>query len=282
MKQTLIKVARANFILFVVTSKILAFLVLWTVPSFSHELWLEPKAFHLNTNETLEVNIKLGEKMQGANLAFIPKNFEEFFWSQNGVKNIVKSNLGDRPALSERVIEEGLVSVVYVSKPSTLMYKTLGKFEKFANHKNFGPVKKWHLEYGFPETDFFETYRRFAKLIVGIGSSPGNDNNFGMTTELILLNNPFEDKNKDFVKLKLIYNGQPRKSAQVEIFERTEAGIVRITTAKTSDDGTVTVPIKRGAAYLFDAVKLRRVEPSKNQRAVWETLWASLMVKIPK
>ena len=79
MTQTLIKVARANFILFMVTSKILAFLVLWTVPTFPHELWLEPKKFHLNTNETLEVNIKLGEKMQGANLAFIPKNFEEFF-----------------------------------------------------------------------------------------------------------------------------------------------------------------------------------------------------------
>ena len=85
---------------------------------------MEPKDFYLNTNETLEVNIKLGEKMQGANLAFIPKNFEEFFWTQNGVKNIVKSSLGDRPALSEKVIEEGLASVVYVSKPSILMYKT--------------------------------------------------------------------------------------------------------------------------------------------------------------
>ena len=282
MRQTLIKVARANFILFIFTSKTLAFSVLWTVPSFPHELWLEPKDFHLNTNETLEVNIKLGEKMQGANLAFIPKNFEEFFWTQNGVKNIVKSSLGDRPALSEKVIEEGLASVVYVSKPSILMYKTLGKFEKFAKHKNLGPVKQWHQEYGFPEKKFFETYRRFAKLIVGIGSSLGNDNYFGMTTELILLNNPFKYKTQDFVKLKLIYNGQPRKSAQVEIFERLETGIVRITTTKTSDDGIVTVPIKRGAAYLFDAVKLRRVEPSKSQRAVWETLWASLMVEIPK
>ena len=79
MKQTLIKVARNNFILFTVTSKILAFLVLWTVPSFPHELWLEPEAFHLNINETLEVNIKLGEKMQGANLAFIPKILKSFF-----------------------------------------------------------------------------------------------------------------------------------------------------------------------------------------------------------
>ena len=79
MKQALTRIARANFILLIVMSKILTFVVLSTGSTFSHELWLEPKVFTLNTNETLKVNIKLGEKMQGANLAFIPKNIDEFF-----------------------------------------------------------------------------------------------------------------------------------------------------------------------------------------------------------
>ena len=237
--------------------------------------------FTLNTNETLKVNIKLGEKMQGANLAFIPKNIEEFFWSQNGKKNIVESRLGDRPAFSKKIVKDGLISIVYVSKPSTLMYRTFEKFEKFANHKSLGPVKQWHSEYGFPEKNFFETYRRFAKAIVGVGSSLGNDKYFGLTTEFILLNNPFEDSTQNFLKLKLVYEGRPRKSAQVEVFERSDVGAVRITTTKTSDDGIAIVPIKRGSVYLFDAVKLRPAEQTTEQQAVWETLWASLMVKIP-
>ena len=53
------------------------------------------------------------------------------------------------------------------------------KFEKFANHKDLGPVKKLHTSLGFPEKNFIETYRRFAKVIVGVGSSSGRDTNFG-------------------------------------------------------------------------------------------------------
>ena len=276
------KIARANFILFVVTSKIVAFAILSTFSAFSHELWLEPKVFTLNTNETLKVNIKLGEKMEGVNLAFIPKNIEEFFWSQDGVKNIVRSGLGDRPAFSKKMVEEGLTSIVYVSKPATLMYRKFEKFEKFASHKDLGPVKKWHVEYGFPEKDFFETYRRFAKAIVGVGSSSGNDNYFGLTTEFILLNNPFENRIHDFLKLKLVYEGKPRKRAQVKVFERSDTGAVRITNTKTSHDGIAIVPIKRGSVYLFDAVKLRPAKQSIDQKTVWETLWASLMIEVPK
>ena len=51
---------------------------------------------------------------------------------------------------------------------------------------------------------------------------------------------------------------------------------------KTSDDGIAIVPIKRGSVYLFDAVKLRPAEQTTEQQADWETLWASLMVKIPR
>ena len=105
--------------------------------------------------------------------------------------------------------------------------------------------------------------------------------NFGLTTEFILLNNPFEDSNQDFVKLKLVYEGKPRKRAQVEVFERSDAGTVRVITTKTSDEGIAVVPIKRGSVYLFDAVKLRPAEHSTDKRAVWETLWASLVVKVP-
>ena len=262
--------------------KILAFAVLSTISAFSHELWLEPKVFTLNTNETLKVNIKLGEKMQGVNLAFIPKNIEEFFWSQNGAKSIVQSRLGDRPAFSKKIFDEGLTSIVYVSKPSIVMYRTFEKFDKFASHKKLGPVKQWHSEYGFPEKNFFETYRRFAKAIVSVGSGSGNDSYFGLTTEFILLNNPFEDSIQDFVKLKLVYEGKPRKKAQVEVFERSDTGTVRIITTKTSDDGIAVVPIKRGSMYLFDAVKLRPAKNSTDRRAVWETLWASLVIKVPK
>jgi len=100
-------------------------------------------------------------------------------------------------------------------------------------------------------------------------------------TEFILLNNPYTDKSQNFVKLKLNYQGNPRSNAQVEVFERSLDNTVSIFTTKTSKDGIVKIPVKKGYDYLFDAVKLRKANPSSKQKAVWETLWAALMISIP-
>ena len=247
----------------------------------SHEMWLEPKAFQLNTTDLLEVNIKLGEKLQGINLPFI-SNYEEFYWSQGGEKVSIESRLGDRPAFSEIIGRDGLTSIVYVSKSSNLTYKEFEKFEKFSEHKDLGPVRQMHQKYGFSFSNFSETYRRFVKAIVGIGSAQGNDTYFGLITEFVLLNNPYEDNSKDVVELKLIYQEKPRRNAQVEVFERSPLGTVKIFKVKTSGDGVVVIPVKRGYEYLFDAVKLRKAKQSPGQVAVWETLWAALMIKIPQ
>ena len=104
-------------------------------------MWLEPKEFQLNTTDLLEVNIKLGEKLQGINLPFIP-NYEEFYWSQGGEKVSIESRLGDRPAFSEIIGRDGLTSIVYVSKSSNLTYKEFDKFEKFSKDKDLGPVRE--------------------------------------------------------------------------------------------------------------------------------------------
>lgn len=231
----------------------------------------------------LEVNIKLGEKLVGIRLPFIPNNINEFFWSQNGEKHVVRSRLGDRPAFSEVITEDGLTSVVYTSNASTLTYRRFEKFEKFALHKDLGPVRLLHSENSFPETNFSETYRRFAKVIVGIGSSMGTDTYFGLATEFVLLNNFYVDNTENVVKIKLLYQGEPRANTQVEVFERSTSGTVNITTTRTSNNGIAVIPIRSGYEYLFDAVKLRRAKPSLVQEGVvWETLWASLMIKIPR
>ena len=99
--------------------------------------------------------------------------------------------------------------------------------------------------------------------------------------EFILLNNPYTDKRQNFVKLKLNYQGNPRSNAQVMVFERSLDNTVSIFTTKTSKDGIIKIPVKKGYDYLFDAVKLRKANPSSKLKAVWETLWAALMISIP-
>ena len=76
-------------------------------------------------------------------IGHIPNDVEEFFWSQNGKKFNVNSRLGDSPAFSENINDNGLTSIVYISKPSFLTYDTMEKFEKFANHKDLDLSKNY-------------------------------------------------------------------------------------------------------------------------------------------
>ena len=137
--------------LFIVQLFTLIVFVYFVSYSYSHEMWLETETFQIDKNENLEVNIKIGEKLQGSNRPYIPNDVEEFYWSQNGKKFNVNSRLGDSPAFSENISDSGLTSIVYISKSSFLTYDTMEKFEKFANHKDLGPVKKLHASLGFPE-----------------------------------------------------------------------------------------------------------------------------------
>ena len=62
-----------------------------------------------------------------------------------------------------------------------------------------------------------------------------------------MLNNPYTDKVvKIFVKLKLNYQGNPRSNAQVMVFERSLDNTVSIFTTKTSKDGIIKIPVKKG------------------------------------
>ena len=75
--------------------------------------------------------------------------------------------------------------------------------------------------------------------------------------------------------------GASKRSAKEVMKKFSTKNLFRHFTNKTTIEGIVIIPIKKGYDYLFDAVKLRKVDPLSNQKAVWETLWASLMINIP-
>ena len=95
-------------------------------------------------------------------------------------------------------------------------------------------------KYGFSFSNFSETYRRFVKAIVGIGSAQGNDSYFGLTTEFVLLNNPYEDNRKDIVELKLIYQEKPELLSKEDYDEIHSTVVKRV--LSTNNEPWNTIP----------------------------------------
>lgn len=81
--------------------------------------------------------------------------------------------------------------------------------------------------------------------------------------------------------MRVLYEGAPRKNAQVELFEKAPDGEVSVTLHRTNAVGEARLPMKPDHAYLVDAVVMRPVAAQNGDGPVWESLWASLTFQVP-
>ena len=190
----------------------------------------------------------------------------------------VDGRLGDIPAVSLTAQDAGLAVLAYVSTQNRLTYTDAEKFEAFCTHKDFPEVLEQHVARGLPETGFREGYLRYAKALVAIGDGAGSDTDLGMETEFVALDNPYVPDFDGVMDVELLYQGEPRADAQIEVFERAPDGTVAIMTTRTDANGIGAVAVKPEHTYLFDAVVMREPDAATAEAdgIVWQSLWAAL------
>ncbi|PRY75052.1 putative GH25 family protein [Yoonia maritima] len=265
--------------------RILALLFsLLAVPATAHEFWLEPTAYQIAADGTLEAHIVNGQNFAGTNQVFFPQRFEHFAIIAGGTGASVRGRAGDRPALNQAPVAQGLNVIAYQARNATVDYATWEKFQNFVDHKDFGDVLTRQRERELPESNFKEVYSRYSKTLIGVGSAAGTDHRVGLETELVALTNPYTDDLDNGFTVQLFYHQDVRANVQIEVFDKAPDGTVEVSYFQTNDEGIATFPITGGNSYMVDAVMLR--EPSDELQeqtgAVWETLWANLTFGTPE
>lgn len=252
-------------------------------PVAAHELWLEPLAYQVEPDGQLQARIINGEGFSGTALPYLPQRFQHFVLSTETRNITVPGRAGDAPGLNMAATEEGLHVVAYQSRPQSISYETWEKFQKFADHKDFGDVRTRHDARGLPAEGFKESYIRFSKTLIGVGTAAGADKRMGLETEMVALTNPYTDDLSDGMRLQLFYGQDVRANVQIEVFEKAPGVDVKITLVRTDDNGIATIPVRSGMSYQLDAVVLREPSPAvaDNTGAAWETLWANLTFQAP-
>ena len=225
-----------------------------------------------------------GQGFNGIEIGYFDDRIRVFDWIQNKIRSGVDSRAGDFPAMSMVAKDDGLIVLAYESTPSTLQYNDWEKFVAFAKHKDFRDAVALHNDRNLPTERFNELYTRYCKSLIGVGNSAGQDANTNLETEFIALNNPYTDDLSDGFSVKLLYQGNLRKHAQVEVFERGPDNKVEVSYLRSDAQGLATIPVKPGHTYLLDAVVLRKPEAdlAQQKNVAWETLWASMTFAVPK
>jgi len=250
--------------------------------SVSHELWLDSNSFQIKTGKILDIDIRNGENFEGINLSFFSNRIKQFFWVQDEKRANVTSRMGDVPAMRVPMDHDGLVSVVYESTPSFLIYTEWKKFVNFVKQKDLGDALERHTLNSWPKNRFKEIYHRYSKALIGVGSADGADQNFGLAMEFVALENPYRNETPATLLVKLLYRNKPRADAQVEVFERNEKKEVRGFKLVTDVEGHVFIPVKGGHDYLIDSVVLREFTSNEDNAPIWESLWATLTFSVPQ
>ena len=255
------------------------FLVLAAHPALSHEFWIEARDYQVQPGGRIEAGIYNGQNFNGVELAWFEGRIAEAHWAASATTGGFTSRTGDRPALKLTAPAAGLLRLIYQSTPSTLTYDDWEKFSSFATGKGNGWAIARHDARGLSRTGVRESYTRFCKALVAIGDGAGHDAFSGMEAELVALSNPYADPAAAGLRVEFRYQGTPRPSARIDIFEKAATGKVTKTHVVTDDTGQALVPLTPGARYLLDAVILREASADTHS---WESLWASLTFRAPQ
>lgn len=259
--------------------------ILTAVGTSAHEVWIEPTQWQVEQLDTVQANIRNGERFDGFDLTWNDKQTRRAeAWLQEDMSEIL-GRLGDRPALKVPSVAEGLLVLLHQSDYRTVDYDDFSKFAAFLTEKGYESILTEHAKRRLPKSQIKEAYARFSKSLVAVGDGKGLDAFRGLELELVALTNPYTAPRNEPMLVQLYYEGAPLPNNKVTVFERAEDGIVNQIFLQTDAEGKSSFPINAGMTYLVDSVLLR--EPSrdlvvKTRGAVWESLWASLTFKVPR
>ena len=250
---------------------------------FGHELWIDTTDFKVEKDTMINLNLRNGENFDGFSLGYFDRSVKELYWRQNGKKFNNNSRQGDNPALQISPTDNGLVSIIYVSKPSIIKYKDFSKFQNFVMEKHSPSAVEIHKNLDFPLENFSEIYTRYSKALVGVGTSKGFDTENNLELELVALENPYTDNMADGIEILALYNGNPRVFSNLNVFERSNTdSSVNTFVVKTNDKGVAVVEVKNDCTYLIDNVIIRPANKKlfKDRGVIWESLWAALTFSV--
>ena len=248
-----------------------------------HEFWIDVEDWQVDPGAEIVGDLVNGEFFAGPRQAYLPSQFRRFDIIMGDLVTPVPGRVGDRPALKVDTLGDGLASIVHVTNDKKVSYTEFEKFVSFVEHKAAPWVVEAHEERDLPKDRFGEAYSRYAKALVAVGQGAGSDAPQGLLTEIVALANPYTDDLSDGLPVQVLYQGEPKAAAHVEVFERPTEGDVRVFTVLADGDGVARIPVQSGHTYLLDSVVLREPAPelAEEMDVIWESLWAALTFRVP-
>ena len=228
----------------------------------------------------------MGQEFQGMALMYNPQDFKTFkiLSGSKNKKEKVKGILGDVPALNTKTKLEDLLIIYHETTDKFVNYKKFQKFKDFVSEKGYEQLIQTHLDKDFPQSNFMESYRRYAKSLITTSSgSKGKDKKTGLLFEFVLDQNPYTKFDSNQISATLYYKKKPLPNNLVTIFSKYKNSKLSVSNIKTDDKGKFTFETEQGKEYLLDSVVIYPLKSKPDeQEPIWHSDWASTTFLVPE
>jgi uncharacterized GH25 family protein len=255
---------------------ILSLLVTFISSLLAHEFWLHPDKFIYKRGEKINIRFLVGENFEGENWKGNRGRVQRLKLYYGGVSDNLSEYLSDTPgdSLELTMLDEGTCLVAFHSTNSLIEMEAV-KFNEYLLEDGLANAIEYRKQYNETDSMSREYYQRCAKTLIQVGSVKDKtfSINTGMPVDIIPLLNPYQLKNNDSLRIKILYEQAPLAGALVKIWHR-ENGATAKQQQWSNKNGEIIFPVKTSGAWMVSVVKMKRLE--HDEKADWQSYWGSL------
>lgn len=235
----------------------------------AHEFWIEGAIAGQGAETSLELDLKVGQRLDGVSLPFIPDTIDRFEWVQGG-DGAISGRVGDIPAARVALGPETAI-IFHRTEPRRLVHRDWNKFLEYLEMEGLTEIAEAHDRRGLPRTEFIETYTRHAKLALVLSEDMTVlDRHLGSPLEIVL--DRVERLNTSLEITGRLISHTRQGEHQIAVF--TPAAVERI---MSEEDGRFRVLVPADQPVLLNAVQLT---PGPAGQAAWHSDWASMYFRL--
>lgn len=254
------------------------------LPSFAHDMWIEPKTFQPDIDAVVGVGLRLGDQAAEAKPVIRdPDRIIRFVAVDAKGERAIIGRTGRDPAGLLRSQHAGLRVLGYHSRASFIELEAK-KFESYLAEEGLEHISALRAQRGQQDMSGKERYARCLKSLLAVGPTTDDDHDrvLGLPLEFVAEHNPYVQKANTPFSTRLLFEGQALAGALVEAKSLNSAQTVL--SARTDAHGRVSFRLPAGGAWMLSAVHMIEAQKDGQRQyteADWDSYWASLTFELP-
>lgn len=250
--------------------------LLFLLPVFAHEFWLEPQQYLFSRTDEINIRFRVGENFTGENWSGNRQkiNTLKLYYADitDDLSDALSDDEGD--SLQFSIHEEGTAMIAFNGKNSFIELDA-ANFNAYLEEDGLYNVidLRKHLN----ETDSIgrEFYQRSVKTIVQVGALKTNiyKKQTGLPVDIIPLSHPYQLKNGDSLTVQVLFKGEPLNNAKIRTWHKLPTGVTSNSYSSNSK-GEIRFPVTTSGEWMVSCVQMIRLEG--DAKANWQSYWGSL------